>query len=354
MTFKFRHFAFFLLTALLACGCRTTPDRPASATAPNGRTAWMPQARWGVMTHYLADWRQRVDGVPMSVTNWNRLVDNFDVDGLADQLKSVGAGYLILTIGQNSGYYDCPNPTYDRLTGIRPSKCSRRDLILDMAHALQKRSIRLIVYLPAGAPGGDRAADKALDYQRGPNRNAEFQVKWEAIIRDWSLRWGTNVSGWWFDGCYWPNMMYRYATPPNFRSFAAAARAGNPNAVVAFNPGVVDRALSITPYEDYTAGEMNDLDRAMIRQTGPPGYMDGAKVHFLSFLGTRWGMGTPRFSTEQAVTYTRNIVREGGLMTWDTPVQKNGMISQPFLDQLKAIGQAVREETNQSSSIPSN
>ena len=312
----------------------------------------MQQARWGVMTHYLADWRHRTDGVPMSVTNWNQLVDHFDVDRLADQIQSTGAGYHILTIGQNSGYFDCPNPTYDRLTGVRPSKCSRRDLILDMAQALQKRGIRLIVYLPAGAPGGDSTAVKALDYHRGPNRNAEFQIKWQAVIRDWSRRWGTNVSGWWFDGCYWPNTMYRSATPPNFASFAAAARAGNPNAVVAFNPGVVDRALSITPYEDYTAGEINDLDRAMIRRTSPEGYIDGAKVQFLSFLGEQWGMGAPRFSTEQAVTNSLRIVRQGGAITWDTPLQRDGTISKPFLDQLTAIGHAVRAEANQTSSMP--
>jgi len=318
------------------------------------RAAWMKEARWGVMTHYLADWRARTDKVPMSVTNWNELVDNFDVDGLAEQIKSTGAGYHILTIGQNSGYYDCPNPTYDRLTKIQPSKCSQRDLILDMAHALEKRGIKLIVYLPAGAPGGDSNAVKALDFHRGANRNAAFQTKWEAVIRDWSLRWGTNVSGWWFDGCYWPNAMYRSATPPNFASFAAAARAGNPNAVVAFNPGVVDRALSLTPDEDYTAGEINDLGRAMIRQTGPAGFVDGAKVHFLSFLGQKWGMGAPRFSTEQVVTNSVKIISQGGLITWDTPVQKNGLISQAFLDQLTAIGKAVAKGkgTNQASSIP--
>jgi len=146
--------------------------------------------------------------------------------------------------------------------------------------------------------------------------------------------------------------MYRSATPPNFASFAAAPRAGNPNTVVVFNPGVVDRALSLTPYEDYTAGEINDLDRAIIRQTGPAGFVDGAKVHFLSFLGQKWGMGTPRFSTEQVVTNSIRIVREGGLITWDTPVQRNGLISQPFLDQLTAIGQALRGQTNQANSIP--
>src|SRR5271170_3306943 len=75
------------------------------------RAAWMPQARWGVMTHYLADWRARADHEPMSVEHWNDLVDHFDVEGLADQIKSTGAGYHLLSIGQNSGYYLAPNAT---------------------------------------------------------------------------------------------------------------------------------------------------------------------------------------------------------------------------------------------------
>ena len=81
----------------------------------------MKQARWGVMTHYLADWRSRVDKEAMSVDKWNDMIDHFDAEGLANQIASTGAGYYILTIGQNSGYYLSPNATYDRLVGSKPS-----------------------------------------------------------------------------------------------------------------------------------------------------------------------------------------------------------------------------------------
>ncbi len=114
----------------------------------------MKDARWGVMTHYLADWIAQGEGrKQMGVDRWNELIDRFDAEGLARQLESVGAGYYVLTIGQNSGFYLAPNATYDRLVGIEPSKCSRRDLVADVADALNKRGIRLIVYLPAGRPG---------------------------------------------------------------------------------------------------------------------------------------------------------------------------------------------------------
>jgi hypothetical protein len=305
------------------------------------RTAWMKQARWGVMTHFLADWRARVDKESMSVEKWNDLIDHFDVDSLAKQIASVGASYYLVTIGQNSGYYLAPNATYDRFVGIKPSKCSRRDLVVDLYEALNKRGIKLMVYLPSGAPAGDSIARKQVEWQNGPHSNREFQIKWEQVIREWSERWGKKIVGWWFDGCYWPNTMYRSTDPPNFESFAAAARAGNPQSAVAFNPGVVYRSISITPYEDYTAGEIDQPERISIKRASD-GKIDGAQIHILSFLGETWGRGLPRFSAEQIVGYGKIVADEGGVMTWDVPLQRSGLISQPFIDQLTAIGQAFR------------
>jgi hypothetical protein len=304
------------------------------------RAAWMRQARWGVMTHYLADWMARVHNLKMSVEEWNKLVDGFDAEGIAKQLESVGAGYYLITIGQNSGYYLAPNATYDRFVGIQPSKCSRRDLVADLYEPLNKRGIRLMVYLPSGAPGADVEARTALQWSNGPYPNRDFQLKWEQVIREWAARWGKKVSGWWFDGCYFPNSMYRSTEPPNFASFAAAARAGNPDRALAFNPGVVYRILSVTPEEDFTAGEIDQPDRVTIRRS-VDGRVDGTQIQVLSFLGKTWGMGEPRFTAEQVVKFSRTIQEAGGAITWDVPVQLNGRISQPFLEQLAAVGKAL-------------
>jgi hypothetical protein len=313
-----------------------------SAAEPPSRAAWMRAAHWGVMTHYLADWRERADGEPRSIAHWNVLIDHFDVEGLAGQLQSVGAGWYLISLGQNSGYYLSPNATYDRLTGITPSKLSHRDLVTDLTAALGRRGIKLMVYLPSGAPGQDRVAREALKWQQGPQRNAEFQRNWEAVIREWSLRWGDKVAGWWFDGCYWPNQMYRADEPPNFGSFAAAARAGNPASAVAFNPGVVYRTISITPREDYTAGEIDKPD-LWTPKRNVDGLIDGAQVHVLSYLGATWGMGAPRFTPELAIAFSKKVAAAGGGITWDTPIQKGGTFAPEFLAQLKAIGEAMAE-----------
>jgi hypothetical protein len=146
-------------------------------------------------------------------------------------------------------------------------------------------------------------------------------------------RWGVMTH------CF-PNAMYRSPDPPNFASFAAAARAGNPEGIVAFNPGVIGRLISVTPFEDYTAGEVNEPDRVLIRRL-VDGKVDGALPHVLTFLGPTWSKGTPRFAIEQVVAYSRRIAEEGAVITWDTPIQKTGLISQPFLDQLTAVGKAI-------------
>ena len=78
--------------------------------------------------------------------------------------------------------------------------------------------------------------------------------------------------------------MYRSPEQPNFGSFAAAATAGNPDAIVAFNPGVIYRILSVTPYEDFTAGDIDKPELIAIRRA-IDGKVDGAQVQMLSYLG---------------------------------------------------------------------
>jgi hypothetical protein len=103
----------------------------------------------------------------------------------------------------------------------------------------------------------------------------------------------------------------------------------------------VYRILSMTPHEDYTAGEIDKPELMSVRRASG-GLIDGTQVHVLSYLGATWGSGDPRFATEQIVNFTRQVTSQRGAMTWDTPVQLNGTFSPAFLEQLVALGKAVR------------
>jgi hypothetical protein len=303
-----------------------------SGAAPSGRAEWFYQARWGVFIHFLG-------ARDLPAEEWTRRIDAFDVEGLAKQLESVHARYLILTLGQNSGHFLSPNRTYDSIVGIQPSKCSRRDLVADVYRALHARGIRLMVYLPAGAPDEDPVAVERLEWTKGAFPNRNFQMKWEQVIAEWSKRWGDRVSGWWFDGCYWPNTMYRGAAAPNFSSFAAAARKGNPGSIVAFNNGVILPIISVSPEEDYTAGEINLPGEVRARGR----FVDGAQSHMLSYLGQNWSRTPVRASAAEAHSWTKAFVERGGVVSWDVPTDVHGLIPTDFLDRLKAAGEGAAQ-----------
>ena len=319
-------------------------------------TDWMRDARWGVMVHFLSIPPSSHEPANISVEEWNRRVDGFDLPGFVQQLKDVGAPYLIFTLGQWSGFYCSPNATYDKIVGENPSRLSRRDLVGELAEALAAAGIRLIAYLPAHGPGSNPHAVEALrctppwetaqwhgsyaSAQPADERLSEFQGHWESIIREWSIRWGRNVHGWWIDGCYYPDEMYRHDDAPNFRSFAEALKAGNPDSLVAFNPGVLVPVICHTEFEDYTAGEANVMvtpNKFHVFER----FINGAQFQVLSFLGDFWCVGTPRYPDDLVVEYTRYINGFEGAVTWDVPIEANGRIPDDYMRQLSKVGNAV-------------
>jgi hypothetical protein len=123
----------------------------ATAIPQNSDTDWFRDAKYGVFMHFLpAD------------ANGLGLVEKFDVEVLADQLKDAGAKYFVLTLGQNSGYFNAPNAAYNRFTGYGSGeRCAKRDLPLALYQALHSRAIKLMLYLPCQAPNEDARAQSA-------------------------------------------------------------------------------------------------------------------------------------------------------------------------------------------------
>ncbi|MDZ7619724.1 MAG: alpha-L-fucosidase, partial [Patescibacteria group bacterium] len=182
------------LLSLVACSLVLVPVE-GRAGSNNPDTDWLPQSRYGVFVHFL----------PSSDAQF-ALVDRFDVDALAEQLEAMGAKYFVITLGQNSGYFNAPNREYEQVTGYAAgTRCSKRDLPLDIYRAIQPRGIRLMLYLPCQTPNRDVRAQAAYGLPEGPKDqpiDLEFARKWARVIQEWSDRYGDKVSGWWFDGAY--------------------------------------------------------------------------------------------------------------------------------------------------------
>jgi hypothetical protein len=318
------------------------------------KTQWLREAGFGLMFHYLDKPASSNVESPTSSEDWNRRVDAFDVASFTRQVNNSGAGYVIFTLGQNTGHFCAPNSVYDDLVGVKPSLLSKRDLIAEIAASLAPE-VKLIAYLPSHAPANHREAISALrlqpswdgsawglkrfwpDAENADDRLSEFQTHGEAIIAHWGQMWGDKVHGWWIDGCYFADRMYRSEDGPNFASFAWALRAGNQKRILAFNSGTAKPLERLAAEQDYTAGEFSNKFPAHDVWTKLEAETDGMQTQLLSFLGEYWGRGEPRFPDGLVSSYTQYLNQRGIAMTWDVPFSETGIIPESFLRQLEGI-----------------
>ena len=304
----------------------TAPPAHLRRSGESPATDWFREARLGVFMHFLP-----ADAAGLAKVN------EFDVEALASQLSRANARYFVLTLGQNSGFFNAPNVAYDRITGYRPGeRCSRRDLPLDLHRALQAKGIRLLLYLPCQVPNGDARAQKAFGLPQGAKDqpiDVAFARKWAEVIHEWSARYGDKVAGWWFDGGY---------SHINFNEaiagiYADAVKRGNAAAIVTFNPGV--RLIRHTQAEDYTAGELNEpFDTVPSAR-----WVDGSQWHALTYLGSNWGQRNTRYATERWREWFLRVVAKGGVVTldlgpnWDPKAGPIGALAEAQLEQVKAL-----------------
>ena len=181
----------------------------------------------------------------------------------------------------------------------------------------------------------------------GRRDSAEVQQKWREVITEWSERWGESISAWWIDGAV-------YQSPEVFKLYTAAFKTGNPDALVSYNVGPLgmnpDPKLPVTEYEDYLAGECNwHLPVSGVRPwDGKEYYMgpniSGDQLHYLTFLGSFWGLGEPRFPDELVIGWTKHTNNHGGTITWDVPLSDSGIISDKCMKQLKTLSKNIRKE----------
>lgn len=317
-----------VLTVLLFV--MATAPATLAAGPDNTRTDWFKQAQFGVFMHFL----------PGDAQGLARVKD-FDVNAVADQLEAVGAGYLVLTLGQNSGFMNAPNAAYDRVTGYAAGeRCSTRDLPLDLYRVLSAKGIKLMLYLPCQVPNRDVRAQKAFGLPQGPKDqpiDPVFARKWAEVIKEWSVRYGDKIAGWWFDGGYaWIGFNDQIAD-----IYAAAVKEGNPNAIVTFNPGV--KLVRWTRAEDYTAGELNEpFDHV------PTGrWVDGSQWHALTYVGSRWGARDTRYPAERWAQWVGKVAQNEGVVTldvgpnWDPSQGPIGTISDAQMAQLMQVKAAL-------------
>jgi len=326
------------MTALILPSLISALALQAFAGPNNPNTDWFRDARYGVFMHFLPG-----DGQSLA------LVERFDVNALAAQLEKAGAKYFVITLGQNSGYYNSPNSVYDKYTGYAPGeRCSTHDLPLALYQALEPKGIKLMLYLPCQVPNQDARAQRAFGLREGKQDqplDQAFAAKWGEVIQEWSQRYGDKVAGWWFDGGY-QHIGFNDAIAA---TYAQAVKRGNPNAIVTFNPGV--QVVHWTAAEDYTAGELNEPFEMIPASR----WLEGSQWHALTFLGSTWGQRDTRFSGSQWAQWVTKVAGQGGVVTLDMGPNydpKAGLVGALDPGQLKMVQSIKTALSSASNSAP--
>jgi hypothetical protein len=203
----------------------------------------------------------------------------------------------------------------------------------------------------------------------------EFQDRYTSAVRAWAERLGNLLDGWWFDGCYtWPIFHNRHMI---WDLWYAAARAGNPNALVTFNDGsfCVGNTLPVRPEHDYLSGETEMLvnGRARLgRETDEvPGHLPeerfvaGTTCQWHSLLpvdcfwmhgadGPAWVPGhpyqtvprgvksapmePPLYRDEELGRFLSSCLAVGGAVTFNVGIYQEGHLGEETVKQIARIG----------------
>ena len=363
---------------LLVCVSLALPIMATSASAAENER-WLKKSGFGLMFHYEAFKNH-------SAASYNRTVRSFDVKRFADAVASTKAGHVIFVIGQHWGRYCAPNRAYEKCLGVPNGVwTSKRDLILEIARELKKRDVKLIIYMTARAPMRHYKIIKAMGdtlptingkpvgpkfntmshprkvkgFRRSENQapTPEFLRNWGDVCGEWSKRYGTLVSGWWFDG-YKMEMKEAYAAlkhkSHNVDTWITAVRSGNPKAELAFNAGAHPSLSLCTsgrlcPHQTFTSGESRGFyqrtkkgrGKALTPQNFPA--PKGVIWHLLVPVGAGWGSGTaPRFRAGELADRVDLINSQGGTVTLDVPITADGSIPMAVLDVLQTLGKNIK------------
>jgi len=295
-----RHLGFWLGVLLLfglpgTAVARDSVNSDVPTASVRCKTDWMYRGMVGLSTHYF----------PLTVASVESVADAFDVQRVANQATEAGSAWFVFTLQHQNWLMMAPNGTFDRFVG-HGDRTPERDVPLELFRALDAKGIKLLLYVNLYMS----AAPAVTQAMGGWPPNDQLVDRMAAVYREFSIRYGDKVAGWWVDGAGMPH----YRNSPHrerwFAKIAGALRAGNPNAVVAISPALEVGRYSVD--SDFTAGESNDLKPI------PAGrWLDGAQWHLWTYLGGWWGSNGKRFSDQELGKYLALVTSRGGAITLD-------------------------------------
>jgi hypothetical protein len=332
-------------------------------TAWGADTSWMMKAKYGLFMHYqyrillgysIATKPSFPAPSQMTAPEWNRLVNGFDVKGFANQMAEGKVGWVMFCLDDHYFAWPCaPNKAFSEFTGYAPGeKCSRRDLIMDLADALNAKGVRLICYF-AGLNGYMKELKVSAGLADGTARGTyndksppspQSRQRRLAVLKEYADRYKDKIAGWWFDGMG----PQAYQSPPDdWWTIHSVVHSPNCKAVIAFSFGGNEQACLCEGVDDYTGGDTwSKQDLARLTPNRVPAQAS-LLWHGKIYCGNVYhGQGDGnQFSDQELIDWINTCNRQGGVCTLDWPFDpKTGLLKEFGFAQLKRVKRAVKED----------
>jgi hypothetical protein len=302
------------------------------------KTEWFKNARYGVFVHYLNSLQN--SSLPWNQgqkTSWDSCVNGFDVKKFAEEVKETGAGYVIFSLQQSDEFFCAPNSTFEKLTGLqRGYATSHRDLINNLYLALKQKNIQLLLYVTGNGPFKNWSAMERLTNHNFHNRvvnnayqvNKQYVQTWSKVLAEFSVRYKDKVKGWWVDGAY-PFIGYNDTLITILKN---SLKSGNTKSIIAFNPSPKDTVSYYSKLDDYTAGEIYNYQAVPKSR-----FIKGVQWHAATFLGKDWANPGLRFTDNDLYNYIYKCNANGGVVSLDICVLRDGSIDEGQKRQLARL-----------------
>jgi hypothetical protein len=259
-------------------------------------------------------------------------------------VANTGAGYIVFATSWSTYYFPAPIQSFEK---VAPGHTTQRDLIGELADALNARHIKLMLYYHAG-----RAEDNwwSGTHARSMDKDAYFK-EWEEQIREIGQRYGDRLAGWWFDD----GTTFYYTLQAPWKAMTEATKAGYPGRLVGYNSWILPKA---TDFQDYACGEGDFPDRLVKDDELPDGgsgiFLGGPQKGLQATMtltneGGDWGHITqdkpippPRYTDAQMIDYIRQAMARKAVPVINLEVYDDGSASQQTIDEFKAIKAAIK------------
>lgn len=294
--------------------------------------SWMIEGKYGLFTHWSL-LSYPLYGEKKARENFEWGVDNFDVEAYADKVEETGASWVIFTTCHGGQMFPAPIKTLD---DVLPGNTTERDLIAELAEALNKRDIKLLLYYNL-SPKGKVA--KILGADKNPELWFQYLVD---FVQEVSLRYGKSIAGW----GYIDSTIPAYMMNMPWEDFYMAAKAGNPEAVVGISS---HWRAELSPFNDLQTGDSGGfltepLDKRLF---GKGERYEGLQEHAIFILDDFWystepfnGIirvsseveGGPTFTDQEYITYFKKMAEAQVPVTVNLLITQDVTSKQPFMN----------------------